>query len=381
MTVRRGIMDHLRVLLVPFHATNLLMVGVFALLLTFCLSARLLRAGSRAWFLQVWVFKYCYVLVEHLADGATEPPVMDTDMLSPSNRARGSRPRCSSVGGGSVTGSAAPAGIAARRRVARCCCPATVAILGFGERPWQAVNPVTLFRVIRGLGPYYLLMLLVARRSAPRSCWLLDARRICGHCSRHAIALWCEVAFFSLVGALPVPAPQAARIRAQPQPGARRGARRSRTRSSCARGWSTRSSSSCASANTSTPRAPLANWLRDTRRRTRSEATRTTSPSRRCAGTRPAALNHHRQHVDPPSLRFGRPDAALAVFELLRKRAPELHHGFRARPAHAGRIRGEQRARSAGAIHAAGNAGFPAASGDSTARHDSCQQARLTAAT
>ena len=38
--------------------------------------------------------------------------------------------------------------------------PATVAILGFGEQPWQAVNPVIWFRVIRGLGPYYVLLLL-----------------------------------------------------------------------------------------------------------------------------------------------------------------------------------------------------------------------------
>ena len=74
-------MDSLRVLLVPFHLTNLLMVGIFSVLFTICLWI-----GSygwfAAWFLQVWVFKYCYVLIEQLADGATEPPVMDTDMLS-----------------------------------------------------------------------------------------------------------------------------------------------------------------------------------------------------------------------------------------------------------------------------------------------------------
>ncbi len=38
---------------------------------------------SRRRFLQIWVLKYCYVLIEQLADGATEPPVMSTDMLSP----------------------------------------------------------------------------------------------------------------------------------------------------------------------------------------------------------------------------------------------------------------------------------------------------------
>ena len=54
-------MDHLRVLLVPFHLTNLIMVGIFSMLLTLCLwfgSYGLLGA----WFLQVWIFKYCYVL-------------------------------------------------------------------------------------------------------------------------------------------------------------------------------------------------------------------------------------------------------------------------------------------------------------------------------
>src|SRR5688572_29329830 len=52
---RKNIMDSLRVLLVPFHPTNLLMVGVFAVLLSFCLWGGF-YGWFAAWFLQIWVF-------------------------------------------------------------------------------------------------------------------------------------------------------------------------------------------------------------------------------------------------------------------------------------------------------------------------------------
>src|SRR5262245_20739250 len=75
-------MDHLRVLLVPYHLTSLIVIGVFALLFTILGAAGLYGLISSV-LVQGWVLKYCYVIIEHLADGATEPPVMSTDMLSP----------------------------------------------------------------------------------------------------------------------------------------------------------------------------------------------------------------------------------------------------------------------------------------------------------
>ncbi|MEO8018798.1 MAG: hypothetical protein ABI769_13365, partial [Pseudomonadota bacterium] len=148
----------MRVLLVPFHPTNLIMVVIFGVLLAFCVSF-----GSYGWigalFLQIWVFKYCFVLVEAVANGATEPPVMDLNMLSPTE----TRPwiqaalfiggywLCKWVGGSA--GVVLAIGLLALL-------PATVAILGFGEPPWQAVNPLTWFRVIRGLGSYYAILLV-----------------------------------------------------------------------------------------------------------------------------------------------------------------------------------------------------------------------------
>ncbi len=120
----------MRVLLVPFHPTNLLMVGIFCVLLTICLSVGCYGLFA-ALFLQIWVFKYCYVLIEHLADGATEPPVMDTDMLSPFESAPVD-PGSAAVRRrhGSAAGSAAPRA-STLGIVLLALFPATVAILGF----------------------------------------------------------------------------------------------------------------------------------------------------------------------------------------------------------------------------------------------------------
>src|SRR5215212_38468 len=79
----RGIMDHLRVLLVPFSPTCLILIGIVSVLLTFFASAGLLFGALGIFILQVWMFKYCYVLIEHIANGQPEPPVLSTDMLSP----------------------------------------------------------------------------------------------------------------------------------------------------------------------------------------------------------------------------------------------------------------------------------------------------------
>src|SRR5262245_12409495 len=79
----RPIMDHLRILLGPFRTTSLIFIGVFALLFS------ILMQGIYGMIVSVlvmgWVMKYCYVLVEHLADGATEPPVLSTEMIGPTD--------------------------------------------------------------------------------------------------------------------------------------------------------------------------------------------------------------------------------------------------------------------------------------------------------
>jgi hypothetical protein len=318
MSVRRGIMDSLRVLLVPFHTTNLLMVGIFAFLVTLCVNA-----GFYGWFvalfLQIWVFKYCYVLIEHLADGASEPPVMDTDMLSPTEV----RPwiqgallfwgatLCQQIGGNAgVT-----LGVAMLALF-----PATVAILGFGERPWQSINPLIWYRVIRGLGPYYVLLLLalvvcagVAALLSRLNLWLLIEA---------FVALWCEVAFFCLVGASlfirrkqlgfePSRSPERAAARLEAERLKERAKMVDDVFQLVRIGRHVDAT------------APLAHWLRDTDPEHVSKDANYVAEQALKWET-PAALNTLGSTLIRHLMRYGRPDAALSIFEILRTRAPNF---------------------------------------------------------
>lgn len=311
-------MDSLRVLLVPFHTTNLLMVGIFSVLLTFCLWLGP-WGWFAGWFLQVWVFKYCYVLIEQLANGATEPPVMDTDMLSPGEARPWIQAALLTIGGwtcywiGGTTGIAL--GIALLVLL-----PATVAILGFGEEPWQVVNPVTLFRVIRGLGPYYLLMLLALVFCGAIG-WALMSLDLWA-LLENAIALWCEVAFFSFVGASlylrrkqlgyePRKSPERAEARAE----AERLKERARMVDDVFQ--------LVRIGRHVDATAPLAKWLRDTDAEHASKDAYYIA-EQSLKWDSPAALNPLGSTLIRHLMRFGRPDAALAVFEILRKRAPNF---------------------------------------------------------
>lgn len=190
-------MDHLRILLVPFQLTSLLLVVVFSLLITLFSAANSILGIAAQIFLQIWVLKYCYVLVEALADGATEPPVMSSDMLSPFE----TRPwvqlglivaastLCVAVGGAFAV---------VLTVIFALLLPASIAVLGIGQPFYQAVNPLTLFRMISGLGPYYLLILV----SMPIYAGIILLLQRLGAWAlfQNAAFLICELSFFSLIG-------------------------------------------------------------------------------------------------------------------------------------------------------------------------------------
>lgn len=318
MAVRRGIMDSLRVLLVPFHSTNLMMVGIFSVLFTFCLWGGW-YGWFAAWFLQIWVFKYCYVLIEHLADGATEPPVMDTDMLSPNEIRPWIQAALLSIGGWGCYWIGGATGILLAV-VLLALFPATVAILGFGEAPWQAINPVTLMRVIRGLGPYYLLMLLALAVVAAIA-WILANVRLWG-VIENAIMLWCEVAFFSLVGGSIYLRRQ--QLGYEPSKSPERHAAREEAERLKLRARMVDDVFQLVRIGKHVDAtAPLAKWLRDTDAEHASkDAYYIAEQSLKWESA--AALNPIGSTLIRHLMRFGRPDAALAVFEILRSRAPNF---------------------------------------------------------
>jgi hypothetical protein len=310
-------MDHLRVLLVPFHPTNLIMVGLFGVLIAFCLSAGFYGLVASL-FLQIWVFKYCYVLVEHLADGAGEPPVMDIDMLSPFE----SRPWvqvawligcasiCNAIGGN--------AGIVVAV-LFLALLPATVAILGFGEAAWRVVDPLTFYRVIRDLGVYYL-VLLFALLACVGIGWFVTVRL--WSIAACVIGLWCEVAFFSLVGA--VIFLRRNELGYEPRKSPERTAAREEMERVKQRARMVDDVFQLVRIGKHVDAtAPLALWLRDT------DAEHVSNDSyyvveQALRWDSPAALNTIGSTLIRHLMRYGRPDAALAVFEVLRKQAPNF---------------------------------------------------------
>jgi hypothetical protein len=148
----------LRQLLRPLDVTSLILIVVLTLGFAFGLRARFYGLPILV-LLSSWFFKYAYVLLDSVANGRKETPVLSTDMLNPVDEQRplAQVAICASVfmlvrwvGGwpGVAIGC-----------VALLYLPVSVAVLGASARAIDAVNPVALTRTIVGLGPYYFLIL------------------------------------------------------------------------------------------------------------------------------------------------------------------------------------------------------------------------------
>lgn len=311
-------MDHLRVLLVPFHVTSLILIGVFAILFSvfdiggiYGIFASLIA--------QVWVLKYCYVLIEHLADGATEPPVMSTDMLSPFEL----RPwvqlgiviagavLCTSIGGkaGFLLGA-----------LLLTMLPASIAVLGMGEPFYQAVNPVMLWRLVRGLGPYYLLILV----SIPVYVGLLmllmrlDVWRV----AWHAASLVCELSFFGLIGGCLYLRRHQLGIEPSRSP-ERTAAREEAERVKLRAQMLDEVFQQARIGKHVEATRPIARWLGALDGETAARDAQFVA-TQAIGWAMPAGLNTIGSTLIRHLLRAGRPDAALLVFERLRQHAPTL---------------------------------------------------------
>jgi hypothetical protein len=133
-------------------------VVVFAILLT--IAAKAGFAGiPLALILVSWLFKYAYVLFDHVVRGVDEPPALDITMVNPLNEQRpigqiiilaavGALAKLTAVMLSPVAGAAlAIAGLFFL--------PASVAILGLEGSMLKAVYPVALGRMVAGLGLMY----------------------------------------------------------------------------------------------------------------------------------------------------------------------------------------------------------------------------------
>jgi hypothetical protein len=110
-------------------------------------------------FLAAWFFNYAFEMLEHAANGGTSAPIASVETLSPFQW----RPLVTAaiclwvVILGLQLGTMGKAIIVVLLLVQ----PAFIATLGMGDGLLQAVNPISLWRVIFGIGAYYLLVLAV----------------------------------------------------------------------------------------------------------------------------------------------------------------------------------------------------------------------------
>jgi hypothetical protein len=316
------IMDYLRVIKVPIHPTTLILVAIVAPIATFLVWGFFNSpAGPIAFigllFLQFWIFNYCFSLIERIANGIFEPPVLDNDMLSPFE----ARPwvQVGLIVGGVVAcwriGGKAGAALGVLLVL---WIPVSIAILGFGERARETLNPLTVVRLVRGLGPHYLVMLGTMAGGAALLVALV-AFAPPTFVSVTLVLLY-EIAFSAVIGGAmyvrrgkigyeAARSPEKAAARAE----AERDERRVRMLDDVF--------TNVRAGKHVDATAPLAQWLRD------AEADQAVRDSyhvteKVLSWGNPAALNTIGSTLIRHLLRFGRPDAALAVFERLRGQSP-----------------------------------------------------------
>ena len=150
-----------RYFLLPFRGTPLLLVATFSIGLLLAAQAGFLGIPLGVLLLS-WFFKYCFVVLDSIVAGETEPPVLSIEMVNPINEQRPLALALLVVAEGMLV-------IALQKYVglaAGLCAvivliwalPANIAVLGVTRNPFQAIWPPTLFALIRALGRDYVLL-------------------------------------------------------------------------------------------------------------------------------------------------------------------------------------------------------------------------------
>ncbi|MBC8025867.1 MAG: hypothetical protein H7Y89_07745 [Steroidobacteraceae bacterium] len=317
-------MDYLAVIKVPIHPTSLILVGVISPIAAFLLWGLLnTPAGLVGLFglllLQLWFFNYCFELIERIANGIFDPPVLDTQMLSPFE----SRPWIQLAllaGGGALCwwiggGAGVLLGIVLVLWI-----PASLAILGAGQNARETLNPLTVFRLVRGLGPHYLVMLAAMAGGVGLGLALIAVTL--PMIVKVVLLLLYEIAFSAVIGgAVYVRRAQIGYVpsRSPERTEAREEAEREKARAKMLDDVFT----NVRVGKHVDATAPLAAWLRD------ADAEQAIRDSYHVAEKalswgNLAALNTIGSTLIRNLLRFGRPDAALAVFERLRGKSQQF---------------------------------------------------------
>ena len=169
-------MTPLRALLIPFHFTSLVLVTTLALLLAAAIhfdpSGFLWLAP--AFIITSWVFKYAFAMLEHIADGEAYAPAASIEMLSPFEQ----RPfvlLLVVLAAGQVAWRADNVIAWVLVGLLLVFIPAFIGLLGATRRVTLSLNPLALLQTVRGMGAWYLLVLLVIAATVAMGIWAVQS--------------------------------------------------------------------------------------------------------------------------------------------------------------------------------------------------------------
>jgi hypothetical protein len=152
-------MDLFRSLSVPLYPASLIFVGLSALLLAF-LEHFGFWGVIPAFFLVSWLFKYGYAMLEHVANGRFDAPVVSVDTLGPFEARPWVQTALAVCVYAAIRAIGGP-GASVMVLASVLLLPASVAVLGTSSQLIDGFNPLALWRMLRGLGPYYLCVIAV----------------------------------------------------------------------------------------------------------------------------------------------------------------------------------------------------------------------------
>jgi hypothetical protein len=180
-----------------FDPAIVLLVIAFAVGFVLALYAGLFGIPL-ALLLTSWFFKYAYALLDDVAFGVREAPVLSLEMVNPVSQ----RPlaQLAIV----LAAYAATLWVEGWLRVAlltciACATPASIAILGASGRFIQAANPFAWLTVMRALGAYYVGLLAFAAVGAALIAWISSTP--IWSVVKLALTLWLTLGFFNAIGA------------------------------------------------------------------------------------------------------------------------------------------------------------------------------------
>jgi hypothetical protein len=192
----------LHYLLLPARPPVLFLIA--ALTLGFLLALTVRQVGILlALLLLSWLFNYAYVLLEHIANGAREPPVVAIEMLNPLNEQRPLMQLAIVV---VVNGALCLVAFylstllaLALGVLALIALPASIGALGVGTSFLQAVNPLALWHIVQSLRMLYVVIVAVVL-SFGLGLWLLASGSLLPSWLLLVLAQFAWLSVFSLIG-------------------------------------------------------------------------------------------------------------------------------------------------------------------------------------